>query len=117
MRMLLTFVCMGFLGMLATTLAIIQVLARAWPALVIVLAVVVAMRLRDVRVHRAAAPVTVLPPQRTATSPLLTTARQPIPARPAGWVLVPVWMDAHGHASHHHPVIDGDVIEGDTHRG
>lgn len=116
MRILIAFVCMGFLGTVATVLALVQVLATAWPLLIMVLAVVVAARLRSRRACRTAAPLAALPARRTVTGRPLAPTSQPISARPTAWVLVPVWMDAQGQASHH-PVIDGDVITGEVRHG
>lgn len=117
MRILIAFVCMGFLGTVATVLALVQVLARAWPALIVVLAVVVATRLHNRRAPRAGAPVAPLPAASTVTGRPLASPSQPISPHPAAWVLVPVWMNAQGQASRHHPVIDGDVIMGDGRHG
>ncbi|OBJ10580.1 hypothetical protein [Mycobacterium sp. 1465703.0] len=118
MRILIAFVCMGFLGTVATVLAVVQVLARAWPALVVVLlAVIVTARLRNRRAHRVGAPVATLPAASTVTGGPLASTSQPTSAHPTAWVLVPVWMNAQGQASRQHPVIDGDVIMGDGRHG
>ncbi|WAJ47997.1 hypothetical protein OK015_28535 (plasmid) [Mycobacterium sp. Aquia_216] len=109
MRILIAFLCMGFLGTVATMLALVQVVARIWPLLVVALGVVVLVRLRDRRARKVVAP----PAARPAASAIAVRrpapVRQAIPTHPAGWVLVPVWGDAHGDPQRH-PVIDGDVI-------
>lgn len=117
MRILIAFVCMGFLGTVATVLAVVQVLARAWPALVVLLAVIVTARLRNRRAHRVGAPVATLPAASTVTGRPLASTSQPISAHPTAWVLVPVWMNAQGQTSRQHPVIDGDVTMGDGRHG
>lgn len=117
MRIFIAVVCMGFLGTVATVLAVIQVLARAWPALIVMLVVVVAARLHNRRAHRAGAPVATLPAASTVTGRPLASTSQPISAHPTAWVLVPVWMNAQGQLSRHHPVIDGDVITGNGRHG
>ncbi|MGO9158745.1 hypothetical protein [Mycobacterium sp.] len=116
MRILIALVCMGFVGTVATVLALVQVLARTWPLLIVVLVVVVVVRLRDRRARKAAAPPAALPPATAVAVSRPAPAWQPPPARPAGWVLVPVWMDAHGQPQRH-PVIDGDVITGGSRGG
>lgn len=107
MRILIAFLCMGFLATVATMLALVQVVARTWPLLVVVLGVVVLVRLRDRRARKVVAPPAALPVAAVAVR--RPAPAQPIPTRPAGWVLVPVWVDAHGNPQRH-PVIDGDVI-------
>jgi hypothetical protein len=116
MRILIAFVCMGFLGAVATVLALVPVFARTWPLLIVVLGVVVAVRLRDRRARKAAVRPAALPSAANVEVSRSAPARQPAQTRPAGWLLVPVWMDAHGQPQRH-PVIDGDVITGDIRGG
>jgi hypothetical protein len=116
MRILIAFLCMGFLATVATALALFQVLARTWPSLIVALGVVMAVRLRDRGARKAVAPAAALPPARSVAVRRPAPAWQPMQARPAGWVFVPVWVDAHGQPPRH-PVIDGDVIMEDRRGG
>lgn len=119
MRILIAFVCMGFIGAAATVLAVVQLLVRAWPMLILVLGIVVAVRLRDRRrrARRGAASWPALPASTIEAARPPIQVGQPIPPRAAGWVLVPVWMETPGHQPQRHPVIDGEVITGGGHHG
>lgn len=110
MRILIAFSSMAFVGTVAGVLALVQVLARSWPILVVAFGVVVTVRLCGRRRRVTSAP---LPA--ASLSAAAAASRQPIPSRPSGCVVVPVWTDIPGH-SHHHPVIDGDVIPGGSMR-
>lgn len=116
MRILIALLCMGFLATMATALALFEVLARTWPLLIVALGVVVAVRQYDRRTRKAAGPPAALLPARSVAVPRPAPASQPIQARPAGWVLVPVWVDSQGQPQRH-PVIDGDVIMEDRRGG
>lgn len=119
MRILIALVCMGFIGAAATVLAVVQVLVRTWPMLILVLGIVVAVRLRDRRRRgqRGAAARSALPAPTVEAARRPVQVSPPLPPRPAGWVLVPVWMDTPGHQPQRHPVIDGEVITGDSRHG
>lgn len=116
MRLLIALACMGLVGAVASALAFVQVLARTWPLLVIVVAIIAAVRWHD-RHRRGVAP------QRGLATPMCESPRQLIPGgpavapRPVGWVLVPVWMGPADRQALRHPVIDGDVITGDGRDG
>lgn len=116
MRILIAFVCMGFVGTVASALAFAQVLARTWPLAVVVVGIIVAVRWHDRR-RRAIAPPQALPAPIANTSSRPLQSGQPVAPRPAAWVLVPVWMDPLDRQAPRHRVVDADVIPGDGRHG
>jgi uncharacterized membrane protein YfcA len=113
MRTLIAFVCVGMMAAVAGVLVVVQELLRLLPLILTVLVVVYLKRRWDNR--RAARPA---PPQRQ-TRAYVTGTRSPgpppIPGRPGGWVMVPVWMPPAPQPAPR-PVIDAEVISEDTGR-
>lgn len=98
-------------------LGVRQILARTWPALLVVVSVAVAAWLRARR-HRAqrAQRATTLPWRAPAALRLRIAARQSVPARTTDWVLVSAWMGIYCHRQYF-PVIAGAGITGSNRHG
>jgi hypothetical protein len=109
MRILAAFICMSLIGVVATVLAVISALIQMLPVILIVVAVFGVIRWRRrgagrASVHVNAGPAVLTPP---AAQP------RPFAPRPAGWVLMPVWMPASGVPERHH-YIDAEIISEDN---
>jgi hypothetical protein len=112
MRILAAFICMSLIGVVATVLAVISALIQMLPVILAVLAVFGALRWWTRRAAgRAGVDVNAGPP-----AVIVPPAVQPCPIapRPAGWVLMPVWMPASDHAERHR-YIDAEIIGEDNH--
>jgi len=112
MRILAAFICMSLIGVVATVLAMISALIQMLPVILAVLAVFCALRWWTRRAAgRAGVDVNAGPP---AVRVPPAVQPRPIAPRPAGWVLMPVWMPASDHAERHR-YIDAEIIGEDNH--
>ena len=115
MQILIAFVVMGLIGVFAVVLAASAALIQCLPLVIVVLAVVGAVRWWERRSHPRNPPLPSTPPRVPAVSRPEPPPRPALP-RPDGWVVVPVWLDRSG-GVRRRPVIDAEVISVDEDHG
>jgi hypothetical protein len=113
MQILIAFVVIGVIGVFAVVLVASAALIQCLPLLIVVLAVVGALRLWERRSHPRNTPWPPTPAARPRAIPPPAPPPRPTLPRPDGWALVPVWLNPA--ARQQHPVIDAEVISEQDH--